>query len=73
MTQGEKSTAIIKWSKVQNDSDICTFSDVVDKACEKLQDQQIKYSIRRIKEMEACLSGLEQELNEFLDLHRGQG
>ena len=66
MTQGEKPAAVIKWPKVQRNSDICTFSEVVDKACNRLQDQQIKYTIRRIQEMESCLSVLEQELDEFL-------
>ena len=74
MTQGEKPAAIIKWPKVQKNSDMCTFSDVVDNACNRLQDQQIKYSIRRLQEMEACLCDLEQELDIFLggkktDLH----
>ena len=42
------------------------FSDVVDKACEGLMDRQIKYSIRRIQEMEDSLSCLERELDDFL-------
>jgi len=57
MTLGEKPAAV---------SGIYSFSDVVDEACEKLLDRQIKYSIRRIQEMEECLSGLEQELDDFL-------
>jgi len=47
--------------------DSCTFSEVVDKACDGLIEKQIKYSIRRIREMEEVLSVLEQELNEFLE------
>jgi len=43
-----------------------TFSDVVEKACEGLMERKIKYSIRRIQEMEDILSGLERELDEFL-------
>ena len=45
---------------------IRAFSDVVDKACEKLMDKQVKYSIRRIQEMEECLADLEKELDDFL-------
>jgi len=66
MTQGEKPAAIIKRSKTETESGIYTFSEVVDKACEELMDQQAKYTIRRIKEMEERLSGLEQELDAFL-------
>lgn len=73
MTQGEKPAAIIKWPKAQKNSDTCTFSDVVNEACDRLHDQQIKYSIRRIREMEVCLSNLEQELDVFLaSKYRGQ-
>jgi hypothetical protein len=43
-----------------------SFSDVVDEACEKLKDRQIKYSIRRIQEMEERLYNLEKELEDFL-------
>jgi len=46
--------------------DLFTFNDIVDRACEGLMDCHIKYSIRRIKEMEANLFALEQELNAFL-------
>ena len=43
-----------------------SFSEVVDEACEKLMDQQIKYSIRRIQKMEEQLSSMEKELEIFL-------
>jgi len=43
-----------------------SFSAVVDETCERLMDRQIKYSIRRIHEMESCLTALERELDEFL-------
>jgi hypothetical protein len=43
-----------------------SFSDVVDEACEKLKDRQIKYSIRRIHEMRERLYNLEKELDFFL-------
>ena len=45
---------------------IYTFSDVVDSACEGLAECHVKYSIRRIHEMEELLCGLEQELEDFL-------
>jgi len=46
-----------------------TFSDVVDKACNGLMDQQIKYSLRRIREMQEDLICLERELDAFLELN----
>ena len=67
MKSGEKSAALM-WSSQAESSGICDFSDVVDKACKGLMDRQIKYSIRRIQEMEALLSGLENELDAFLEL-----
>ncbi|MCL2804890.1 MAG: hypothetical protein FWD26_03015 [Treponema sp.] len=51
---------------------IYTFSDVVDKACDNLMECQIKYSIRRLLEMEEFLCCLEQELDEFLAEHRNE-
>jgi hypothetical protein len=57
MTLNEKSAAV---------SGIYSFSDVVDETCEKLLDSQIKYSIRRIHEMEELLCSLEKELDDFL-------
>jgi len=42
------------------------FSEVLNAACEKLMNQQIKYSIRRIHAMEEKLLHLERELDEFL-------
>jgi len=48
-------------------TNIYTFSDVVDEACDKLMDCRIKYSIRRICEMEECLCDLEKELDAFLN------
>ncbi|MCL2196400.1 MAG: hypothetical protein FWB77_02165 [Treponema sp.] len=58
MTLGKKSAAM---------TDVYEFSDIVDKACEGLKDRQIKYSIRRIHEMEEKLSGLERELDAFIN------
>jgi len=59
MTLDDKSTAV-------KDAGVYDFSDVVEKACEGLMDRQIKYSIRRIQEMEERLCTLEQELDAFL-------
>jgi len=47
-------------------SDVYTFSDMVDRACEQLMDRQIKYSIRRIQSMDERLATLEKELDDFL-------
>jgi len=47
-------------------SDVSTFSDVVDRACEQLMDRQIKHSIRRIQSMDERLAALEKELDDFL-------
>jgi hypothetical protein len=46
-----------------------SFSGVVDEACDRLQDRQIRYSLRRLRQMEDNLAGLERELDEFL-LHK---
>jgi len=56
-----------KKSTVVANADSGNFSEVVDKACEGLMDKHIKYSIRRIQEMEDRLSGLEHELDLFLN------
>jgi hypothetical protein len=57
MVFGRKNAAI---------SEIFSFSELVDETCERLMDRQVKYSIRRIREMEVCLAGLERELDDFL-------
>jgi len=43
-----------------------SFSDVVNEACEKLMNRQIKHSIRRIQKMGERLCSLEKELDDFL-------
>jgi len=43
-----------------------TFDSLLDETCERLMDRQIKYSIRRIYEMEKRLEILERELEEFI-------
>jgi hypothetical protein len=60
MISGEKSAIISKKD---------AFSEVVDEACNRLQDRQIQYSLKRLREMEENLNGLERELDEFL-LHK---
>jgi len=57
MTFGKKSSSA---------SEVYTFSEVVDKACEQLMDRQIKYSIRRIQIMDERLAVIEKELDDFL-------
>jgi hypothetical protein len=57
MTYGKKPVAV---------SDVDTFSDVVDRACEQLMDRQIKHSIKRIQVMDERLASLEKELDDFL-------
>ena len=42
------------------------FNFVLDTACERLQEKQIEFSIRRINEMDEELMKLERELDEFL-------
>jgi len=46
--------------------EVYTFSEVVDEACNKLMDRQIKHSIRRLADMDERLAAIERELDEFL-------
>ena len=71
MILGEKSAAVTggEYSPGQQkmpEAGLYVFSDIVDKACKGLLDRQIKYSIRRIREMEDKLCVLERELDDFL-------
>ena len=43
-----------------------SFEAVLDETCERLNEKHVQFSIRRIREMEKELAGLEKELNEFL-------
>jgi hypothetical protein len=43
-----------------------SFNEVLDSACERLEDKQIQYSIRRLHEMDLRLENLEKDLNDFL-------
>ena len=66
MTLGEKSAALTGPDQSKCSDGIYSFNEVVDSACERLMERQIKYSIRRIKEMDERLSRMERELDEFL-------
>ncbi|MDR0568314.1 MAG: hypothetical protein LBG87_03815 [Spirochaetaceae bacterium] len=47
-------------------SDNVSFEMILDKTCERLWGKKIQYSIRRIREMDATLQGIEQELDALL-------
>jgi len=69
MIQGEKSAALTgsdNLSAGQRQEGMDSFIEILDLACEKLMDRQIKYSIRRIREMDERLCVMERELDEFL-------
>ena len=44
-----------------------SFETVLDTTCERLRERHIQHSIRRIREMEEELKGLEKELDEFIN------
>jgi len=67
MTLDDKSQAIPAPPRSGTEiSDRDEFSDVVDVACEKLKERQIKYSVERIHKMREILDCLEKELDDFL-------
>ena len=43
-----------------------SFETVLDTTCERLWERQVQHSIRRIREMDEELKGLEKELDEFI-------
>jgi hypothetical protein len=43
-----------------------TFEAVLDETCERLWDTHVRYSLRRIGELEAALCAMEQELDEII-------
>jgi hypothetical protein len=43
-----------------------SFYEALDSACERLEDKQIQYSIRRLRELDQRLGEMEKELDEFL-------
>ncbi|MDR3341238.1 MAG: hypothetical protein LBT14_00345 [Treponema sp.] len=57
MTSNKGSTTI---------SENSAFETVLDKTCERLWRKKVQYSIRRLQELEADLTGMEQELDDFL-------
>jgi hypothetical protein len=42
------------------------FEAVLDNVCDRLEDKQVEYSIKRLRELEARLGVLEQELDDFI-------
>ncbi|GHV44411.1 hypothetical protein AGMMS49546_28320 [Spirochaetia bacterium] len=51
-------------------SDALSFEAVLDDTCDRLWDRKARYSIRRIREMDAALLALEQELDEMLRIRQ---
>ena len=43
-----------------------SFEAMLDSTCELLEEKHIKYSIRRLREMDEVLAGMEKELDDFL-------
>jgi len=66
MIFGEKSAALTGPDHSKCRDSVYTFGEMVDSACERLMDRQIKYSIRRIREMDERLGRMELELDKFL-------
>jgi len=66
MILGEKSAALTGPENLKCTEGIYSFSEVVDSTCERLMEKQIKYTIRRILEMDERLCLIERELDEFL-------
>jgi hypothetical protein len=54
-------------------ADNSSFEAVLDQACDRLWDRKIRYSISRIREMEAHLNDLEQELDALALLNNRDG
>jgi hypothetical protein len=57
MISGDKNTTVSKRT---------SFNEVVDEACDRLMEQQVRYSIGRIEKLGEMLDSLERELDEFL-------
>jgi hypothetical protein len=53
-----------KWYPVLTEDP--AFSETLDSVCERLQDKQIQYSIRRLRELGLRLEEMEKELDDFL-------
>ncbi|MDR1024515.1 MAG: hypothetical protein LBL56_02220 [Treponema sp.] len=46
-----------------------SFESILDTACSRLFDRKVRYSLRRIRELEEILEKLEQDLDEILLLN----
>ncbi|MDR1058578.1 MAG: hypothetical protein LBL43_03435 [Treponema sp.] len=49
--------------------DAVSFNEVLDRACEGLWDKKIRFSIRRLREMDAELLVMEKELDVLITQH----
>lgn len=47
-------------------SENVSFETVLDRTCERLWGKKVQYSIKRIRELESALLGIEQELDDVL-------
>jgi hypothetical protein len=59
----EKKPEVLIWERDPKES---SFETLLDSTCERLREKQIRYSIRRIEQMEQELAALEKELDDFL-------
>ena len=59
----EKRPEILIWGR---DPKVPSFETMLDSTCERLREKHIRYSIRRIEEMDQELAALEKELDTFL-------
>jgi hypothetical protein len=49
------------------------FYEALDSACERLEDKQIQYSIRRLRELGMRLEEMEKELDDFILREKSHG
>jgi hypothetical protein len=49
-----------------------SFEAMLDDVCDRLWDRRVSYSLRRIREMDAALAAMEQELDELILQGRGK-
>ena len=65
----EQKPVILKWDK--DPGDLCpmesSFETVLGRTFERLGEKYAEYAIRRIREMDEELEGLEKELDEFME------
>jgi hypothetical protein len=59
----EKKPEVLIWERDPKEP---SFDTMLDSTCERLLEKHIRYSIRRIEEMEQELAALEKELDDFL-------